>query len=383
MDDHTGGSGAGCDQTMPSSASPGDPGGTLADQLARAQERLAFYESFDGLIQDNISRSGDLLRQAMEMREGAAREIAQARAELDQRLKAEREQHRATVASLVDELTRLQQQTIDLVGRVTDALRDMDDRFASPSVAAPAAGTAGADTTPSGSVPPAVAVAPAAPGANAEPVGSAARMEQGEAAVEPAAPAEHASVPAPEPLPFDRTGSVEELASPAVGIGMPPVSSSAVPQPGVAPGLDEASFPAPATMADAPSAPRAAEPTVEQTAAEASSADGARTAATSAPAESADTLAIDPSAPRQVMVLVHGVPRAAAALSLQRHLAGLGHVDTVEAREYAEGILRLQVVARGPLGLEDLRRWEGGSNLEPVHVLADVIEVKLPGATGL
>ncbi len=83
------------------------------------------------------------------------------------------------------------------------------------------------------------------------------------------------------------------------------------------------------------------------------------------------------------MVLVHGVPRAAAALSLQRHLAGLGHVETVEAREYAEGILRLQVVARGPLGLEDLRRWEGGSNLEAVHVLADVIEVKLPGATGL
>ncbi len=209
MDDHTGGSGAGRDQTMPPSASPGDPGGTFADQLARAQERLAFYESFDGLIQDNISRSGDLLRQAMEMREGAAREIAQARAELDQRLQAEREQHRATVSSLVDELTRLQQQTSDLVGRTTDALRDMDDRFASPSVAAPAAGTTVADAMPSGAAPPAAAVALTAPEAPAGPVGSVTRMEPSEAAVEPAASAEPASAPVPEPLSLDRSGSVE------------------------------------------------------------------------------------------------------------------------------------------------------------------------------
>ncbi len=83
---------------------------------------------------------------------------------------------------------------------------------------------------------------------------------------------------------------------------------------------------------------------------------------------------------RVVMVLVHGVPRAAAALSLQRHLAGLAHVDGVEAREYAEGILRLQVTARRPLDLQDLRTWDGGADLEPVHVQRDVVEVKLPGA---
>ena len=86
--------------------------------------------------------------------------------------------------------------------------------------------------------------------------------------------------------------------------------------------------------------------------------------------------------PHQVSVLVHGVPRAAAALSLQRHLASLGHVEGVEAREFAEGILRLQVTARHPLALDDLRSWEGGAGLEPVHVLAEVIEVRLPGAAG-
>ena len=50
-------------------------------ELVRLRERLAFYQSFDGLIQDNITRSGDLLRQAMQMRESAAAEIASAKAE--------------------------------------------------------------------------------------------------------------------------------------------------------------------------------------------------------------------------------------------------------------------------------------------------------------
>lgn len=85
---------------------------------------------------------------------------------------------------------------------------------------------------------------------------------------------------------------------------------------------------------------------------------------------------------RQMTVLVHGVPRAAAALSLQRHLAALPHVEGVEAREYAEGILRLQVTVRQPLTLDDLQTWDGGAGLEPVHVQADVIEVRLPGAAG-
>ena len=85
---------------------------------------------------------------------------------------------------------------------------------------------------------------------------------------------------------------------------------------------------------------------------------------------------------RAVMVLVHGVPRAAAALSLQRHLAGLAYIDGVEAREYAEGILRLQVTAHRPLDLADLRAWDGGADLAPVHVQDDVIEVRLPGAQG-
>jgi len=84
---------------------------------------------------------------------------------------------------------------------------------------------------------------------------------------------------------------------------------------------------------------------------------------------------------RSVTVLVHGVPRAATALSLQRHLAGLPHVDGVEAREYAEGVLRLQVMVMPELRMDDLQSWhdEDGATLEPIHVQDDVLEVRLPG----
>ncbi len=46
-------------------------------ELELARERLAFYESFDRLIHDNIARSGDLLRQAVALRESARPQFVQ------------------------------------------------------------------------------------------------------------------------------------------------------------------------------------------------------------------------------------------------------------------------------------------------------------------
>jgi hypothetical protein len=83
-----------------------------------------------------------------------------------------------------------------------------------------------------------------------------------------------------------------------------------------------------------------------------------------------------------MIMLVHGVPRAATALSLQRYLAQLGQVETVEPREYAGGVLRLHVAVREPVSVEDLRGWKEGAGFEPVHARHDLIEVRLPGASG-
>ena len=76
-------------------------------------------------------------------------------------------------------------------------------------------------------------------------------------------------------------------------------------------------------------------------------------------------------------MLVHGVPRATTALSLKRYLEGLAQVHSVEPREYAEGILRLQVSSDRPVGLDDLRGWPEGNALEPVSVSDDFVEVRL------
>ena len=61
---------------------------------------------------------------------------------------------------------------------------------------------------------------------------------------------------------------------------------------------------------------------------------------------------------------------------------GISRGKSIIVLEYAEGILRLQVTARRPLALDDLRAWDGGADLAPVHVQEDVIEVRLPGAQG-
>lgn len=78
-------------------------------------------------------------------------------------------------------------------------------------------------------------------------------------------------------------------------------------------------------------------------------------------------------------VIVHGVPDARAALSLQRHLAQLAGPGTVLAREFMGGIARFEVTGNA-ITFDDLRRWDGGEALRPVHLLPDVVEVAAPGA---
>jgi hypothetical protein len=113
----------------PSAASGDD---NPASELAFLRRRLAFYEGFDDLIQQNISRSGDLLRRASEQQAEADRAIAASRADL---VRVAAEQHEA-LGALADELTRLRSGLDALAGRIESA-RSTLDRF-SPPVAAPA-----------------------------------------------------------------------------------------------------------------------------------------------------------------------------------------------------------------------------------------------------
>src|SRR5262245_61461128 len=95
-------------------------------ELTRLRERLAFYQSFEGLIQDNIARSGDLLRQAMEMRESAASEIATAQADAVRQRADDRSRYRILFSAMLDELTALQGQAERLARRLTSALDEIE-----------------------------------------------------------------------------------------------------------------------------------------------------------------------------------------------------------------------------------------------------------------
>ncbi len=63
------------------------------------------------------------------------------------------------------------------------------------------------------------------------------------------------------------------------------------------------------------------------------------------------------ASPMAIDVIAHGVTKAAIALSLQRYLGDLDTVVGVEAREFAEGVLRMQVTARQPLVGVDFTGW--------------------------
>jgi hypothetical protein len=75
-------------------------------------------------------------------------------------------------------------------------------------------------------------------------------------------------------------------------------------------------------------------------------------------------------------VIAHGVDRAAAAVALQRYLGDLEPVVGVEAREFAEGMLRLRVTASRPLKESDFAGWEAG-RIAARRIETNLVEIAL------
>jgi hypothetical protein len=116
--------------------------------LTHGHEWVNFYESFDKLVQDHLSRSSELLRKAMSLPEVADREVAQVRTELEGQLSqtrteleeqvsqtrtqlegqlaAEREQHQAALSSLRAEISSSHQQAASLARMFGSLLTDLD-----------------------------------------------------------------------------------------------------------------------------------------------------------------------------------------------------------------------------------------------------------------
>jgi hypothetical protein len=74
------------------------------------------------------------------------------------------------------------------------------------------------------------------------------------------------------------------------------------------------------------------------------------------PASTAEVATPD-DRPKTMDVLAHGVPSAEVAISLQNLLRDLEHVSKVEAREFADGELRLQIECTGAFPASSLTEW--------------------------
>jgi hypothetical protein len=94
--------------------------------LSHGHEWVNFYESFDKLVQDHLSRSSELLRKAMSLPEVADREVAQIRDDLELRLKTEREQNHATLSVLEQELGKSKEAVSSLLTLATNLMGDLD-----------------------------------------------------------------------------------------------------------------------------------------------------------------------------------------------------------------------------------------------------------------
>jgi hypothetical protein len=395
-------------------------------EVARLRQRLAYYESFDRLIQENIAHSADLMRETVELRERTQaeldrmrEEIERSRREAEERIEADRLSQRSIFASLVQELSAVQESAERLTRRVSEAVSQIGDET-------PRLGQATGD---------------AGIRQDQQPAPQVDEITGGPSTSDPFRPVnESEAIAATQDEPTDsgtfgllpgemstgdqsgETPTADTAADESPAIPLPAAEASGPSEGEIAPYDDQshthqgeaADVPrdedvVPFTWSDDMDVPVNEEteggsgaPKLEEVASlfssdQVSAEDDAANveaispvsngqdqgaseleAAEHAPAEEAGPEGMA-TEPRAVTVLVHGVPRAATALSLQRHLAGLDHVSSVEAREYAEGILRLQVTASRPLEFEDLARWEDGQGIEPVHIHTDIIEVRLAG----
>jgi hypothetical protein len=107
---------------------PSDPDEREAE-VAALRQRLAFFESFERIIQENIARSGELLHLAARRQAEADEAAAAARNELDREIGRNRQE----LSELGTEVAALRDAADGLVGRIAAALASADRRIPSPT----------------------------------------------------------------------------------------------------------------------------------------------------------------------------------------------------------------------------------------------------------
>ena len=117
--------------TAPEEAAP-DESAESEDSVAALKERLAYYEHFDALIKDNISRSAALFQAVFAERESARSVKAEAEStmnavsiEAERQVESERTHVQHILMSLLEDATFLHQHADTLVQRISEALTEI------------------------------------------------------------------------------------------------------------------------------------------------------------------------------------------------------------------------------------------------------------------
>jgi hypothetical protein len=84
--------------------------------------------------------------------------------------------------------------------------------------------------------------------------------------------------------------------------------------------------------------------------------------------------------PAKTTIIVHGIYRPMVATGLQRFLLARDGVISVEPREFAEGILRLQIRAATPITESLFTGWSDGEGMTVIQRLPQTVEIVLPTA---
>lgn len=346
----------------------------LRQHLDRARERLTFYESFDRIIGENIRRSGELMLETITLREEAQerdRMVAELEAQRNTARAAEHHRTRTLLGGLLADSDRTLASIASLRARLADALAAtaaVEDDQASVAPVGPAPDLA-VDAFDHATLVPT----------------SVERVEE----FTPDVPARSAiSMPFERISRVDTTGLEESVRSGNV-------ASRSETLPTTPSDLQTDNTPADTdshddSHHDSHHDPLVADggavsPHLESAIPDAES-DLARVEVEPEPSggpAGSDAPAI--SAARSVDVLVHGIPRASVAISLQRYLKNLPGITTVETREFAEGVLRLGVVTSNPAGLalSDLSDWPESGDLTVLNEHDSVLELSLCGSVDL
>lgn len=341
------------DKTDPKTSSTGE-----AD-LEALRMRMHVYESFDSVISENIANAKYILVEAAELRERVTREITQERETLNAEIRQERE---ALNAEISDKRARLKAEFVGLRTSFDDELQTRRAEFEHELEAQRTSVDDELKATKRFIEDEQVRFA-AAQARLATTARAILEMIEGVPASTPTP--NPAQIPTPAPTATSAPTQAPPPTQPSTPTSTAPPAPTPPTQAEVITIDPPASVVEPAATSETNSIPQPDQPSPNHA---------------DAPTPSADVPSTPGTDPARTTIIIHGIYRPVIAAGLQRFLLSKDGVISVEPREFAEGILRLQIRATTPITEALFTGWAHGEGMTVIQRLPQTVEIVLPTA---